>query len=109
MRFAKALYQWPKQKPLSRSPTSINELVARFSCDDVDKYIFDNYEKWSSYKISCESFNVDLVAVSELKNSTTSFTDCNDNGKVLYEWTLQSNIFFLQSNIYFMNGIFNQI
>ena len=84
--------QWPKQKALSREPTSktINELVARFSCDDVKKCMLGECEKCSSINLSLENFNIDLVADSDSENSTTSVSDCDDNDQVatvsFYGW-----------------------
>ena len=44
--------------PESRLPTTINELIARFSCDDVKQCMFEECEKCSSIKVSREDFNV---------------------------------------------------
>ena len=73
--------QWPKQKALSRSwlPTTINELVVRFSCDNVKKCMFGECEKCSSINVSPKDLNVDLVADSDSENSTPSVSDYDDN------------------------------
>ena len=77
----------------SRLPTTINELVARFSYHDVKKCMFGECEKVSSINVSHEDFNVDLVADSDSENSTISVSDCDDNNQdatvAFYEWTRQ--------------------
>lgn len=76
-----------------RLPTNINELIARFLCDNLEKCMFRKCEKCSSYSMSCKNLNVDLVADSDPRNSTISINDCDENGQAeiiaFYEWTCQ--------------------
>ena len=76
-----------KLYPESRLPTTINELVAWFSCEDVGKCMFRKCEKCSSKTVSHEDFNVNLIADSDSENSNTSNSDCdNDQTVAFYEW-----------------------
>ena len=79
-----------KLYPESRLPATINELVARFSCDDVNKCMSRECEKCSSINVSHEDLNVDLVADSDSENSITSVSDCDDKNPsatvAFYEW-----------------------
>ena len=59
-------------------PATINKLVARFSCEDVEKCMFGKCEKCSSKIVSYQDFNVDLIADSDSENSNTSENDCDD-------------------------------
>lgn len=74
-------------------PTNINELIARFLCDNLKKRMFGKCEKCSSYSMSSENLNVDLVADSDPRNSTISINDCDENGQAeiiaFYKWTSQ--------------------
>ena len=68
-----------KLSPESWLPATINELVVRFSCEDVEKCMFRKCEKCSSKTLSHEDFNVDLITDSDSENSSTSYSDCDDN------------------------------
>ena len=52
--------------------------------------MFGECEKCSSINVSREDFNVDLIADSDLENSATSVSDCDDNDQgetvAFYEW-----------------------
>ena len=83
-----------KLYPESRLPTTINELVARFSCEDVEKCMLGKCEKCSSKTLPHEEdFNVNLIADSEFENSNTSDSDCDDNDQTaivaFYKWALE--------------------
>ena len=64
-----------KLYPESRLLKTINELVQRFSCDDVKKYMFGECEQCSSINVSRDNFNVNLVADLDSEPSTTSVSD----------------------------------
>ena len=59
-----------KLYPESRLPATKNELIARFSCEDVEKYMFGKCEKCSSQTFSRGEFNVNLIADSDSVDST---------------------------------------
>ena len=54
-----------KLYPETRLPATKNELIARFSCEDFEKYMFGKCEKCSSQTLSRGEFNVNLIADSD--------------------------------------------
>ena len=78
-----------KLYPESRLPATINELVAGFSREDIEKCIFGNFEKCSYKTVSHEDFNVDLIGDLDSENSNTRGSHCDDNDQtaivVFYE------------------------
>ena len=83
-----------KLYPESGLPATINELVAKLSCEDVEKCMFGKCEKYSSKIVCHEDFNVDLIADSDSEHSNTSDSDCADNDQTAifayYEWAREA-------------------